>query len=246
MPNLNCITHIFFDVHDVLVDRSLLGRCYADGVGKVMAERYGGTPEIWAEANQRVTADWSYLADLDFSGDDGIHNAREGQYRTTRALFRMTGIPEPPHDELLALSRELPGLAPLGCAALYPDVPESIGRLHDMGLTLGVISHAWEGHIRATLEAVIQHFDGRIWGADTAQRFDKDPKRYRMAAKDAGVAPRACMVLDDKPRPLTSAYRTGMTTVLCDRIDKFSHFSAHYRIHSLSELVPICEKILSE
>jgi HAD superfamily hydrolase (TIGR01509 family) len=207
------ITHIFFDVHDVLVDTVPLGKAYAANLGRVMAERYGLTPADWAQANRRVTADWySYYADLNLSGDDGIADMWEGLYRTTRALFRLTDTPEPPKAELTALSRELPGLAARG-DVLYPEVPDVLQQLDDAGLVLGVISHALSSHIRGALSPVVHHFKGTIWGADNAERFDKDVERYQLALLHARVAPENCLVLDDKLEPLHHARQAGMQTI---------------------------------
>ncbi len=204
------ITHIFFDVHDVLVNTAPLAHAYAANLGRVMAERYGLTPADWTQANRRVTADWySYYADLNLGGDDGIAHMWEGLYRTTRALFRLTNTPEPPKAELLALSRELPGLAAHG-DVLYPEVPAVLEQLDDAGLVLGVISHALNNHICGVLTPVLHHFKGTIWGADTAERFEKDVQRYRAAAYHAHAAPENCLVLDDKPEPLLQARRAGM------------------------------------
>lgn len=212
------ITHVFFDVHDVLVDPKRLELNYAANLGAIMAVRYGLTPDVWAQANRRITADWdSYYADLDLCGDDGIAHMWEGLFRTTRALFRLTGVSEPPKVELIALSRELPGLAASGCDALYPEVPGVLAELETAGLVLGVVSHALNGHICAALETVLPRFKAAIWGADNAERFDKDVQRYQLAAAHAGVPAQNCLALDDKIAPLVSARHAGMQTLLIRR-----------------------------
>ncbi|MEO8395909.1 MAG: hypothetical protein ABI700_23135, partial [Chloroflexota bacterium] len=86
------ITHVFFEVPGVLVDRAALRRGYRANLGRIMAERYEGSAVEWCAAYDCILADWdSYYADLNLSGDDGIADMREGQYRTTRALFRRKG-----------------------------------------------------------------------------------------------------------------------------------------------------------
>lgn len=238
------ITHIFFDVHDVLVDRAPLRPCYEQGIGRILSERYGGNPDQWALANRRIVNDWdSYFADLDFSADDGIRQIWEGEFRTTRALFRLTGTPEPPHDELIALSRELPGLAPRGCNVIYPDAPDALKVLRGRGLTLGVVSHAFEGQIRASLEPVIDLLNGTIWGSDTAEHFDKDPERYLLAAHGAKADPSACIVVDDKRRPLDAACSVGMTPVMCDRVEKYRAPLPYPTIRQLKELAALIDHI---
>jgi FMN phosphatase YigB (HAD superfamily) len=208
------ITHVFFDVHDVLVDRAPLSAYYAERLGVIMTERYGGTPVEWSRAYWRVVEDWfSYYADLNLSGDEGIEDMWEGLFRTTRALFRLTNTPEPSKSELTALARALPALASSGCDALYPETREVLFSLEATGRTLGVISHALSSQIHASLAPVLHHFKGTIWGADNAERFDKDVERYQTAALHARVAPENCLALDDKVDPLLNARAAGMHTI---------------------------------
>ncbi len=138
-----------------------------------------------------VVADWdSYYADLNLSGDDGIADMWEGIFRTTRALFRLTGIPEPDKSELIALSRELPGLAAEGSDVLYPEVPEVLAELDDAGLLLGVISHAPTNQIRAVLAPVLLAFQGADLGGGRCralrQRRRALPARRRARGRRAG------------------------------------------------------------
>ncbi len=208
------LTHIFFDVHDVLVDRARLGRFYSANLGQIMTERYGLTPETWTNAYRRILADWdSYYTDLNLSGDDGIADMWEGVFRTTRALFRLTGAPEPDKAELTALSRELPGLAAQNCDVLYPEVPEVLRQLDAAGLVLGVVSHSLIAQIYASLAPVLPYFKGPIWGADNSGRFDKDVERFLSTALGVSAAPENCLMLDDKQEPLLNAKRAGMQTI---------------------------------
>ncbi|HVU11431.1 MAG TPA: HAD family hydrolase [Phototrophicaceae bacterium] len=209
---------MFFEVPGVLVDRAALRRGYSRALGQMMAERYGLTPRDWTRAYAQVLTDWdSYYADLNLSGDDGLADLWEGLFRTTRALFRLSGVPEPAHTDLIALSRELPALASRDCHALYPEVADVLAQLDAAGLTLGVISYAISAQLAALLQPVIGHFKGAIWGTDTAERFEKDAQRYRLAALHAQVAPEQCLVVDDQALALANARKTGMRTVLLCR-----------------------------
>lgn len=235
------ITHVFFDVHDVLVDRAALGARYTENVGRIMAERYGLTPEIWTQANRRVTADWdSYYADLNLSGDDGISDMWEGLFRTTRAMFRLARMPEPPKAELAALSRELPGLAARNCDALYPETAEVVRQLDDAGLVLGVISHATTPQVRAVLETVLVRFKGGVWGADASERFEKDEQRFRGAMLYAHAMPENCLMLDDKIAPLVNARRAGMQAIQIRRDERTPAFEGGLILPDLRGVVELC------
>jgi FMN phosphatase YigB (HAD superfamily) len=232
------LTHIFFDVHDVLVDRTRLGELYTERLGVIMTERYGFTPTAWTTAYRQILADWdSYYADLNLSGDDGIADMWEGIYRTTRALFRLTGAPEPEQAELTAISRELPGLAAQGGDVLYPEVPEVVERLNSAGLTLGVISHSLINQIHASLAPILHHFKGPIWGADNAGRFDKDVQRFQSAALSAGAVLENCLMLDDKQEPLLNARRAGMRTIQIRRDPSVPAFAVDAVLPDLRGLI---------
>lgn len=210
------ISHILFDLYGTLADSRLMIPCYARQLGRVMAERYGGEADAWADANRRVVADWdSYYADLDFEGDNGLDDMWEGMIRTTRALFRLTGTPEPRADELASLSRELPYLATSGCDVLFPEVRNVIERLRGAGYVLGIASHTTTAQARGTLTGagILDDFQGPILGPDVTGVFAKN-RRYYLAAH---LPPGDCLVVDDSPDGIHGAKAAGMTAILIDR-----------------------------
>ena len=207
------ITHVFFEVPGVLVDRAALRQSYRAHLARIMAERYGGFAAEWSVAYDQVLADWdNYYADLNLSGEDGLMDAREGSFRTTRALFRLKGTPEPNKSELTALARELPELASQGGETLFPKVPALLRQLDEAGLVLGVISYSLNGVIQALVAPVQSHFKGTIWGIDRAEQFDKDVQRFQAAAFSAQVEPERCLMVDDEPLALLNAKQAGMQT----------------------------------
>jgi FMN phosphatase YigB (HAD superfamily) len=210
------ISHIFFDIYGTLADSTRAKLCYATALGQIMASRFGGVPKNWTEANLKIVADWdSYFADLDLSGDHGIEDMWEGEYRVTRALFRLTRTPEPDKIVITALSRELPALASAACDALYPEVGAVMRALHQRGVKLGIASHALEGQARGVLRAggILDLFSAPIWGIDAAGQFEKDADFYRNLARTARVDPTLCLAVDDQAAPLSAAREAGMQTV---------------------------------
>ncbi len=238
------ITHIFFNMHGVLIDAHRLHLCYSAAIGRLLTERYGGTPEAWERANHKIKADWdSYYADLDFGGDDCIEQMWEGEFRTTRARFRLTGTPEPSHDELIALSREIPTVAPRSCEAAYPEIHGVLTRLVKAGLILSVTSHALESQVRATLigSQLLDYFTGKIIGSDTMTRFDKDESYYLRAALSLNVDPNRCAVVDDRPESMQGAKRAGMETIFVCRPERCHD----RRIHAdamIPDLTPLIDR----
>jgi FMN phosphatase YigB (HAD superfamily) len=210
------VTHIFFDLHNTLVDGALLSPCYSATYGRLMAERYGGNPEVWTEANRRIVADWdSYYADLDLDGENGIEHMWEGLFRTTRAMFRLAGVPEPGKEEIARLAREVPGYAPRMCDTFYDDTKAVLRRLHTVGFILGIMSHALEVQARATLQGggVLDYFQGPIIGPDTVGQFQKDRNFFIRALQVAHTAPEHCLLVDDHSAAINEAKAVGMRAV---------------------------------
>jgi HAD superfamily hydrolase (TIGR01509 family) len=212
------ITHLFFDLHGTLIDGVALHPCYAAQMGRIMASRFGGTPQAWEHAHQQIVRDWdSYYADLDLS--QGIDQVYEGLYRTTRALFRLTQTPTPPHDDLIRLSRALPGEITPHCDALYPDTKTVIEALHQDGYTLGVTTHALKSQAEGLLigGGVRDYFNGVIVGVETLEKYERDTAYFTQVARMSGTAPESCLVVDDVAEYLRAARAAGMRTAWIDR-----------------------------
>jgi len=218
------ITHVFFGLYGVLADKVARAIQFPDAIAEVLCGRYGGAADTWRRAYAGVLADWdSYYADLNLSGDDGIAALWEGEFRTTRALFRLAGVPELPKDELTTLARALTGTAAARCDLLYPDAKRALRTLHTAGIALGVASHATAAHARGVLTGAgaLDAFTGSngaalIIAPEVVERFERDTIFYAAAARRANVDPAACLVVDHAPDALDGARAAGMQTARRD------------------------------
>lgn len=202
------------------MDGVALHPCYSASLGQVLSQRFGGAPADWAEANKRVLSDWdSYYADLDLTGDRGIEAMWEGLYRTTRAMFRLMDMPEPPRAVLRTVSRELPGIVTRECDALYPEARSVIERLCAAGYMLGVTSHALEEQSRGLLRGgdVLRYFAAPVVGPDTVGHFAKDETFYAYAARLAEVDPAECLTVDDSLQSVEGARAAGFQALYMAR-----------------------------
>jgi len=192
-----------------------------------MAERYGGSAAVWTEANLRVQADWdSYYADLDFDGEDGLTDVWEGELRVTRALFRLTGTPEPDLASMTVLSRELSYLAASRCNVFYPDSKPVIERLHQSGFVLGVATHVLSAKVRGMLTGggLLSYFSGPLLCPDVTERFRKN-RAFYLAAR---IPAEQCLVVDDSLDGIRGAKAAGMQAILMDRNHKAPKSPADY------------------
>lgn len=218
---MTALTHLFFDLHGTLIDaREALPPQYRAALGRFMAGRYGGDPADWAAANARIVADWdSYYADLDFGGDDSLAQMREGQTRTLRALFRLVGLPYPPPEEMAQLVTDHHFAVTSQCDALYLDAHAALTALHDLPLTLGVVSHAMHGHAEGLLVGggVRNWFAGPLVTPDVTGQYMKDAAFLRVALGQTGVVASVCALVDDDPQAVAAALELGMRAVYIDR-----------------------------
>jgi FMN phosphatase YigB (HAD superfamily) len=169
---------------------------------------------------RRVVADWdSYYADLDFGGNDSLAQMREGQARTLRALFRLTGRAAPSARELERLIDEHAFEVTRRCDALYPEARPALEAIRGRGLILGLMTHSLRGQAEGLLAGagMREVFTGPIVTPEVRGDYAREAGGYRLAARLAGVEPGACAAVDDDPGTLRAAALAGWRTVAIDR-----------------------------
>jgi putative hydrolase of the HAD superfamily len=122
------------------------------------------------------------------------------------------------------------------CFSAYPDTIACLQVLRQRGLRLAVLTNFELPSIHLTLEHVgIEPgwFDALISSASLGL-WKPDPQTYLIAAQALGVAPAACLFIDDIEENVAGARAVGMRGMLIDR-----KHTASYRgecIHSLDQL----------
>ncbi|MBN1965943.1 MAG: HAD family hydrolase [Anaerolineae bacterium] len=242
------ITHVFFDLHGTLIDNAgRLARCYPLALARVLVARYGGAWEEWAEADRQIVADWdSYYADLDFGAEDGLAQMWEAETRRIRALFRLTGRPYPPADELNSLVRQYSFEVTRQCDALYADARHALEVLRvEADLTWGVISNGLRGHVEGCLvgAGVRDWFTGPIITPEDAGYFPKDAGFFELAFARAGAAAAQCVVVDDRVGAARIISRLGARGVLLNRQERHGPHSGDGRYAVLPDMSPLPDLI---
>ncbi|MGH2968309.1 MAG: HAD family hydrolase [Solirubrobacteraceae bacterium] len=80
------------------------------------------------------------------------------------------------------------------------------------GVRTGMLSNSW-GDERYDRELLAELFDAWVISAEVGLR-KPDPAIYELAAERLGLAPRACVFVDDLPGNLKPARALGMATVI--------------------------------
>ncbi len=116
-------------------------------------------------------------------------------------------------------------------AGVKPDdaMVDAVRMAHAAGLRTALVSNSWGVH-RYPHDLFDELFDGVVISAEEGIR--KPSRRmYELGAERAGVAPEACVYVDDLPFNLTPAQELGMATI--------HHTSAETTIPELERLLGI-------
>ncbi|MEL6310616.1 MAG: hypothetical protein AAFQ52_20940, partial [Chloroflexota bacterium] len=198
---------------NALLDAQRYRNNYAKGVARIMSARYGGEQADWLIIQHNIFADWaSYHADLNYSGEDGMADIREGQFRVTRALFRLANIKEPSKAEITSLAQTLVREAPR--TGNNFDMPaqqflQTLTMLPAVNIT--VTAYFCEAQARAILDAS-GHTGISVIGADTFQHYEMDAHYFRYLHQHLQPKHGSCIYLDTRTDTLHHAQIAGFST----------------------------------
>jgi 2-haloacid dehalogenase len=121
--------------------------------------------------------------------------------------------------ESVGLPRQLAGAlaARYGDIEPWPEAADVLGRLHDADLPLGVVTNCSEVLGRLAASRVSVPFSV-IVTAERAGCYKPDPRPYRLALNELGVAPERCLFVAGSAYDLIGTARVGMPTWWHDRI----------------------------
>ena len=129
---------------------------------------------------------------------------------------------------------------------LYPNVLQTINRLSEMGLKLGVVSDAPSREAWIRLCSVNLHhiFDAVVTFHDTG--FHKpSPEPFKKIVERLNIAPKECIMVGDWPdRDVVGASKVGMKTAFAKYGDTFDTIDsgADYDLETIAELVDIIDR----
>lgn len=128
----------------------------------------------------------------------------------------------------------------------YPGVKETLTRLKEMGLKLGVVSDgvrlkAW---MRLNATGLDGLFDVVVMHEDTGKKKpDKEP--FLKALSELNLLPEECLFVGDWPeRDIEGAKAVGMKTCLAEYglMDKTKKHNGDYEIKDIKEIIEIVRK----
>lgn len=137
---------------------------------------------------------------------------RTGAYRPYESLVAEAA-------EAVGLPRHLADDLDARYAALRPwtDAPEVLTQLAAAGLRLGVVTNCSERLGRVAPERTGTRFDVLVT-AERAGVYKPDPRAYRLALDELGVAPERCLFVAGSAYDLVGTAAIGLPTYWHDRI----------------------------
>jgi HAD superfamily hydrolase (TIGR01509 family) len=97
---------------------------------------------------------------------------------------------------------------------LLPGVAEVLAEARQLSLRTAVASSSSVGWVEGWLSRHgIRALFGAVCGRDDVERVKPDPDLFLLAASRVGVAPEACVVLEDSPNGMLAARAAGMRCI---------------------------------
>jgi HAD superfamily hydrolase (TIGR01509 family) len=128
-----------------------------------------------------------------------------------------------------------------------PGVRSAVCELQAAGWQTCVASSGSHARMRLTLGVTGLHalFEGRVYSADDVARGKPAPDLFLHAARDLGVAPDLCVVVEDSPSGVAAARAAGMPVVgFAGLTPRAALADADVVITSMDVLVPTVTRML--
>ncbi len=171
------------------------------------------------DTESMIRAGWAHLVDEGLAPREiiSLYPATCGIRRVEvdRMMREWFGEDFPLEDRRRRISEWIREQYDLYGVPLKKGMPQILGDLKDMGLSLALVTSTSEGSVADYMKRTgIGDYFGTIVTGGRVQNGKPAPDCYLLAAKELGVAPDACVVVEDAPSGLLAGHRAGMKTVM--------------------------------
>jgi len=183
------IKAVIFDMDGLIVDTESIHSKAAEKILK----KYNKIPDFFPNGLVHMIGHSGSVENLRFIKKYGLDLNEEELTRQRRAFF----------TELIQEKlTPLPGFKPL------------LNQLHKSGYKIALASNRYEKHIHMILDnlEVTNYFDV-IVGPNDERRYKPHPDIYLHTAKELGIKPDTCLVLEDSEPGIISAKAAGMFVI---------------------------------
>jgi FMN phosphatase YigB (HAD superfamily) len=239
---------LFFDDGGVLNDNSVRTPQWKAFCGEFFHSRFGGDPEVWGEANQKV------MISLEIHGwfgrdpkeiyDDYITYYTNFKSEWVKKMFEEVGRSVPPkveHERIFDATAEY--VWPKVHSAI-PGIIESIKTLYSKGFVLYTSTGLVSREIRMVLEAMgIKQFFSGFYGPDLINTWKSSSNFFKLIFKDIKLESKKAIVIEDKPKFIENALKSGAHVIQACITGEFQPKYPFY-VQNMHQLPKVIEKLI--
>lgn len=241
---------IFLDDGGVMNDNRLRGPKWQKLVGDFFIPRYGGTPEIWNEANiKALTYEIEKMNQIIAEQPFYSYNKFSQEIRPTKIeiMFSHLGLEIPSKNECNRLIDEAWEWIMPRAHAPFPDVIDSIKKLSKK-YNLYTASNEDSESLKKYLSGmgVLDCFASpeHIFGPDLIDQFKSHESYYEKIFEYVDIIPEQTIVVEDNPLFIKFAEKSG-ARVIQSRLDPVHSQVTKYSITNMTDLPLIVKSLIS-
>ena len=204
---------IFFDDGGVLNDNRIRGKHWKTFVGEYYSKRFGGIPEKWGQANQKLIYSLFLREEKVKFGDyNSFYN--DFKKKMVTGMFRETGNRVPEDINYIEVFNAATQYVIPKVRSAIPGAIDSIKELYSRGFILYTAAGAISTEMKMYLKAmgVIQYFR-EFYGPDLINTWKFKPEFYTAIFKHSKVDATKAIIIEDRPRCLENALKAGTNVI---------------------------------
>ena len=206
---------IFFDDGGALNDNAIRGPQWRAFCGEFFHSRFGGDPEVWGEANEKV------IMSLEIHGMDPKDNYNDYLTYYTKfksewviKMFEEVGRSVPPKVEHERIFNSTIEYVWPKVHSEIPGIIESIKMLYSKGFVLYTSTGLASREIKMVLEGMgIKHFFSGFYGPDLINTPKINPNFFEAIFNDIKLESKKAIVIEDRPKCIENALKTGTNVI---------------------------------
>ncbi|MFX1344588.1 MAG: HAD family hydrolase [Promethearchaeota archaeon] len=207
---------IFFDDGGVLNDNKIRGEHWKTFVGEYYSKRFGGDPETWGEANQKLINSIFNEFSRDIKEKFGDYNSFYNDFKKkmVTGMFRETGNRLPENINYFEVFNATTQYVIPKVRSAIPGVIDSIKELHSRDFILYTAAGADSTEMKMYLKAmgVIQYFK-EFYGPDLINTWKSEPEFYAEIFIHSKMDATKAIIIEDQPRFLENALNVGANII---------------------------------
>ena len=239
--------YIFFDDGNVLNNNEIRGAQWKKFLPQFFISRFGGTEEIWSQANHRVIDELMQNLEKRWETQDRPEDFNEFWQTVMNNwvvhMFEYAGITLSDIDRI-ELFKEVSKFVIPQVRSANEGVQETLKILWERGFNLYTASGevSWElgGYILGM--GCEGYFHDQYYGPDLINEGKLSPQFYKKLFQDVGINPSQAIVVDDNPFFLEYARDVG-AKIIQSNINGSKKKVADYVIIDFREIPDVIDKI---